>query len=402
MRKKGKKIGIIDADLIGRNKHRFPNLVCEKLSGYWKEKGCKVELLLSYDEIDKYDVVYISKVFTDTPFPKNIVESANIHLGGTGFYFDKAPNLPDEIEHHMPDYHLYDKWIAEELKKAKSKAEKENKSFNESSFKQQFKEYTDYCIGFLTRGCFRKCGFCVNKKYNHVFEHSPLDEFYTEESKKICLLDDNFLGCPNWKKLLDELKAKGKPFKFKQGLDERLLTGERCKHLFSSTYDGDYTFAFDKISDYELIHKKLKLIRKYTNTTSIKFYVLCGFESTDGKDIENVFIRIALIMKFKCLPYIMRFQNKNETPWKHSKYRGMYIALARWCNQPSIYKKMSFRQFAIANQERVKTENHICSTMKAAIDFETEYPEIAKKYYDLRFAEQDYSDELKEEHKNNE
>jgi DNA sulfur modification protein DndD len=28
------KIGIIDADLLGRDKHRFPNLVCEKLSGY--------------------------------------------------------------------------------------------------------------------------------------------------------------------------------------------------------------------------------------------------------------------------------------------------------------------------------------------------------------------------------
>lgn len=28
------KVGIVDADLIGRPKHRFPNLVCEKLSGY--------------------------------------------------------------------------------------------------------------------------------------------------------------------------------------------------------------------------------------------------------------------------------------------------------------------------------------------------------------------------------
>lgn len=28
------KIGIIDADLLGRQKHRFPNLACEKISGY--------------------------------------------------------------------------------------------------------------------------------------------------------------------------------------------------------------------------------------------------------------------------------------------------------------------------------------------------------------------------------
>ncbi len=40
------RIGIVDADLLGRDKHRFPNLVCEKLSGYWKEQGAEVELLM--------------------------------------------------------------------------------------------------------------------------------------------------------------------------------------------------------------------------------------------------------------------------------------------------------------------------------------------------------------------
>ena len=40
------KIGIVDADLIGRDKHRFPNLVCEKISAYYKEKGACVDLLL--------------------------------------------------------------------------------------------------------------------------------------------------------------------------------------------------------------------------------------------------------------------------------------------------------------------------------------------------------------------
>lgn len=32
-------VGIIDVDLIGREKHRFPNLVCEKISGYYKAGG---------------------------------------------------------------------------------------------------------------------------------------------------------------------------------------------------------------------------------------------------------------------------------------------------------------------------------------------------------------------------
>ncbi len=375
------KIGIIDADLLGRQKHRFPNLACEKISGYWKEQGADVHLLLSYDDIHSYDEVYISKVFTDTPIPAWVQASEKIHMGGTGFYFDQAPNLPDEIEHHMPDYHLYDEWIENEVAKAKAI---QGTKFKEKSFRVQFKEYTDYSIGFITRGCFRKCKFCVNQKYDRVFLHSPLEEFYDPTRKKICLLDDNFLGCPHWQEALNTLISTKKPFKFKQGLDERLITEERAKILFNVRYDGDYTFAFDNISDYDLIHKKLKIIRKYTNSTSVKFYVLVGFESTDAKDIENAFKRLALLMRYKCLPYIMRYQDKSYSPWKESKYRSLYVALARWGNQPSIFKKMSFRQFCNANQELHKSDGY-CSTMRAMMDFEKENPDIAKQYFDLRY-----------------
>lgn len=375
------KIGIIDADLLGRKKHRFPNLACEKISGYWKGKKAEVNLLKDYNWDETYDQVYISKVFTDTPIPTWVKETEKIHLGGTGFYFDKAPNLPDEIEHHMPDYHLYDEWIESEVERVKN--ERKDK-FNEKTFRAQFKEYTDYCIGFITRGCFRKCKFCVNQKFDHVFEHSPLEEFYDKNRKKICVLDDNFLGCPNWKKLLQQLIDTGKPFKFKQGLDERLLTDEKCKMLFNAHYDGDYTFAFDNVADYDLIEKKLKMIRRYTTSQSIKFYVLVGFESIDAKDIENAFKRLELLMRYKCLPYIMRYQDKSRKPWQESKYRGMYVALARWGNQPSIYKKMSFRYFCEANQA-LRTNKSLCATMQALVDFEKDNPEIAKKYFDLRY-----------------
>ena len=390
------KVAIIDADLIGCTKHRFPNLVCEKISAYWKEKGAEVHLKLDYENLEMFDEVYISKVFTDTWVPEWISQKANmdkvtsnlpsnIHVGGTGFYFAKAPNLSDEIEHHMPDYHLYDEWIEEEVTKAECAAKAAGKNFNRKKFLIQFKEYTDYSIGFITRGCFRKCPFCVNQKYDHVFLHSPLEEFFDPSMKKICLLDDNFLGCPNWKNILEELIATGKSFKFKQGMDERVLTDEKCELLFRANYDGDYTFAFDNISDYDLIHKQLRRIRKYTNAKNIKFYVLVGFESVDEKDIKNAFKRIELLMRFKCLPYIMRYQNRNVTPWKESKYRSMYVTLARWGNQPSIFKKMSFRQFCEANQALHKTKGTLCSSMKAMNEFEKEFPDIAAKYFDLRF-----------------
>lgn len=379
------KIGIIDADLIGRDRHRFPNLACEKISGYWKERGDEVHLLMDYNWTDDFDHIYISKVFTDTPVPDWLTATEKVHIGGTGFYFDKAPDLPEEIEHHMPDYRLYDDWIAGELARAEAECRKTGAAFQKSRFMQQFKEYTDYCIGFVTRGCFRKCPFCVNQKFSHVFKHSPLDEFYYEGCKKICLLDDNFLGCPQWREILEQILAKNKPFKFKQGLDERLLTDEKCRILFSSKYDGDWTFAFDNISDYELIHEKLKMIRRHTTSKAVKFYVLVGFESTDALDIENAFRRIELLMRYQCLPYIMRYQDKNYSPWKESPYRGLYVALARWCNQPSIFKKMSFRQFCEANQLRHKGKETLCSAMRAMTEFEREYPETARKYFDLRY-----------------
>lgn len=390
------RIGIIDADLLGRKKHRFPNLACEKLSAYWKEQGAEVELKLDYDNLEIFDHIYISKVFTDTVVPDWIQEGVNmdtgtttlpenIHVGGTGFFFSHAPNLDYEIEHHMPDYNLYDLWIKNEVKKAENAAQEKGEKFNKRKFVVQFKEYTDYSIGFMTRGCFRKCPFCVNQKYDRVFRHSPIDEFYDSSRKKICLLDDNFLGCSERKKILQELIEKKKPFKFKQGIDERLLTEERCRLLFSTSYDGDYTFAFDNIDDYELIHRKLKLIRKYTKAINIKFYVLVGFESTDFQDIISMWKRVALLMKYHCLPYIMRYQNKNETPWKDSKYRGLYVTMARWCNQPRFFKKKSFRQFCEANQAYHKTEGTLCAAMKSMVDFEEEFPEIAKKYFDLRF-----------------
>ena len=365
LNEKPKAIAIIDADLIGRKKHRFPNLVCEKLSGYYKDLGYHVELKTDYEGLEFYDKVFISKVFTDTPIDERALEYKNVEYGGTGFFFDKAPNLPDEVEHHMPDYHLYDDWIEYQTVICGAK-------------KSEFKEYIDYSIGFLTRGCFRKCGFCVNQKYDHVFLHSPLEEFYDQTRKKICMLDDNVLGCPRWKELLTELIDTKKPFKFKQGMDERLLTDEKCEMLFNAKYDGDYTFAFDKIEDYDLIHKKLEMIRRHTDKTNIKFYVLVGYESTDVVDIEKAFKRIDLLMEYHCLPYIMRFQNKNETPWKDSDMRGMYITLARWCNQPSFFKKKSFREFCHMNGNAASLRY-----MKA---FESKYAQVSSDYFDKKWS----------------
>ena len=113
------RVAVIDADLIGRKRHRFPNLACMKLSGFHKEKGDEVILKTDYENLEAYDKVYLSKVFTDTKVPDAVLKLANVSFGGTGFYYDKAPKLPEAVEHHKPDYHLYDAWVAEQIKAGK-------------------------------------------------------------------------------------------------------------------------------------------------------------------------------------------------------------------------------------------------------------------------------------------
>jgi len=362
-------IGIIDADIVGKNKHRFPNLACMKISAYHKSINDNVVLETSYDNIDSFDLIYISKVFKNTPVPDSVLLKPNVKYGGTGFFYDKAVPLDDHIEHMMPDYNLYNDWI---------------KSISSLDDKQ-FEYYTQYSIGFLTRKCFRGCYYCVNRNYKKVEAHSPLSEFYDPTRKYICLLDDNFFGLPlnKWKPILQELIDTNRWFQFKQGLDERLLTEDKCKMLANAKYRGDYIFAFDQIKDAPLIESKLKLWRKHTNKTT-KLYVFCGADENNiynldfwKKDIEDVFERIKILMRNKCLPYVMRFERYVDSP-----YYGTYINLARWCNQPNIFKKMSYREFCQATKA---TSQNKCACYEYMELVEKDMPDVAEKYFDLRY-----------------
>ena len=361
-------IGIIDADLLGRKRHRFPNLCCMKISSYHKKLGGTVELLMEYDEIQKYDHVYIAKVFTDTIVPLGVLELPNVTYGGTGFFYGKAEELPQEIEHSFPDYHLYDQWIEQEISLGKKRSE--------------FQWYLDYSIGYMTRGCFRKCSFCVNQKYNRVFIASPIDEFTDNARKYICLLDDNFLGHPQWEQMLEQLNLSGHRFQFKQGLDERLITDYSAQLLSESNLVGDLIFAFDNIEDQEVIKEKLKILRKYMPTKTMKFYVFCGFDREQKytqeffkQDLLDTFERIRILMGHKCLPYIMRHKDYLMSP-----FEGTYVNLARWCNQPGIFKKKSYEEFLKLNKEGSACRRYSKELLE-------KYPEEFSEYYKMKWGE---------------
>ena len=93
------KIGLIDVD-----SHNFPNLCLMKLSAYHKAKGHTVEW---WNAKGRYDLVYKSRVFTDT-YSKDTITVTNaeqVIFGGTGY--DTKNRLPPEVEHSYPDYSIY-------------------------------------------------------------------------------------------------------------------------------------------------------------------------------------------------------------------------------------------------------------------------------------------------------
>ena len=413
-------VGMIDADLIdGGTRH--PNLAQMKISSYCKSRGCHVKLLFNADDIssvESFDVVIISKVFTFTDLPRLLSTAINgkeselnrdivelidtcsntpgitqYAIGGTGFFCDGGRHLNDVIEHMMPDYSLYLEYV--------------NTQIEAGCKRSRFADYLDYSIGFTSRGCFRGCEFCVNKYgERRSRKHSPVEEFYDPDRKCIYLWDDNFFACKDWEAILDELDATGRPFQFRQGLDVRLLTEKKAERLSRCKYHGDVIFAFDHVDDFQLISSRLRLWSKY-NKRETKIYLICAFDSftytsldkisrldspylikmaelTDHRareqmDIEYLFERIRVCMYYDCLPYVMRYE-----AYKQSEYKGLYIQIARWCNQPSIFKKMSFREFCFANQDYSKSDR-TCSSMRAYNQFVNDRPDIADRYFDMKF-----------------
>ena len=407
-------IGLVDADLLCKGT-RHPNLVLLKLAGYFRDHGIPYELIVDEEaDLERYQRVYLSRVFVFTTLPKFITDyqakhpktwGKKLQMGGTGFYateedrdkFDEMrrkdmlllsidPYLPGfSMAHQMPDYNIYndyierevEKKVGEEIKKLQKKngvaPTTEEKEKLVTKNRKKYKDYLDYSIGFLTRGCIRQCSFCVNKGERSILPYSELDDFVDESRPFIYLWDDNFLCYKNWKELLQKLIDRGKPFQFRQGLDERVLNDERAEMLSKAPYHGDFIFAFDQWKDRELIERKLKIWRKHCPSRTTKFYLFCGYELTaddDDKiftDVYYLFRRIQILMGFGCLGYVMR-----HADYENHRLGNIYTQIARWCNQPQFYKKMSFEQFILRNQsyqEEHSSSTKICKTLATYNEF---------------------------------
>ena len=281
------RIGLIDVD-----SHNFPNLCLMKLSAYHKAQGHQV---CFWNPLFYFDVVYKSRVFTDTYSKDNITvrNAGQVIKGGTGY--GPGPDLPDEIEHSYPDYSLYP-------------------------------QYSETAYGFLSRGCPRGCGFCIvgGKEGRKSRKVADLSEFWRGQ-REIKLMDANLLACPDHEKLLLQLAESRALVDFSQGLDIRLITRDNVA-LLNQVRTKTVHFAWDN-PDEDLT----RYFRQFLEWTSIKnprlrrVYLLTNYGSTHEQDLY----RVETMRQMGFDPYVMIYEKPTAPPITRH--------LQRWVNNKRLF-----------------------------------------------------------------
>ena len=281
------RIGLIDVD-----SHNFPNLCLMKLSAYHKAQGHQV---CFWNPLFYFDVVYKSRVFTDTYSKDNITvrNAGQVIKGGTGY--GPGPDLPDEIEHSYPDYSLYP-------------------------------QYSETAYGFLSRGRPRGCGFCIvgGKEGRKSRKVADLSEFWRGQ-REIKLMDANLLACPDHEKLLLQLAKSRALVDFSQGLDIRLITRDNVA-LLNQVRTKTVHFAWDN-PDEDLT----RYFRQFLEWTSIKnprlrrVYLLTNYGSTHEQDLY----RVETLRQMGFDPYVMIYEKPMAPPITRH--------LQRWVNNKRLF-----------------------------------------------------------------
>lgn len=309
------KIGLIDTENQDHSSERFPNLALMKLSAWHKKQGDGVEW---YEPLwsGHMDRVYIGKVFSFTQDYEYYVDADEVIKGGSGYcirlengkeVFDKKKDreLPEEIEHIMPDYSIYG--------------------------------ITDTAYGFMSRGCPRGCEFChvAEKEGERSRKVADLAEFWSGQ-RHIELMDPNTLACPEWKDILGQLEDSKAYVNFNQGVDVRLMTEEKI-HQIMRIKTKIIHFAWDRYRDKQHVLPKLKMFKEITGweRKKVTVYVLCGYGSTMEENLE----RIEEIRKLDFSPYVMLYDKEHIE--KGSELRK----LQRWVNAKQIFWTCSFKEY---------------------------------------------------------
>lgn len=272
------KVLLIDVD------SKIPNLALMKISAYHKSVGDTVGF-----NVSNPDIVFASIVFSKNGWKgngiKKIYKNSKVFIGGSGY--DLESELPDHIEKLKPDYDLYPDM--------------------------------NYSIGFTSRGCIRKCEFCIVWKKEGFFKPiGDIYDFWNEKHNHLVILDNNILADKDhFFKISEQIINEGLTVDFNQGLDIRLVDDEIAVILKELNVKPDYRFAWDNVNDEKKIINGINILKGFGIKRSL-FYVLVGFNSSYEDDLY----RLNRLKELDQRAYVMRYR-KNR----------FYNDLSAWANQ---------------------------------------------------------------------
>lgn len=277
---------------------RIPNLALAKIAKYHQDKGDEVIWDMPIIPCEK---TYVSCVFTKN---KKKAEQWNgqAKIGGSGYSLEKI--LPDEIEEIKPRINL----------------------------------------GFTTRGCIRKCEFCiVPQKEGHIRVVGDLLDLWDGKNKDVVILDNNILALPEHFALICKQAQNNKiRIDFNQGLDHRLLTPEIAE-LLHKTPHKEYKFAFDHPSYLPKVKLTIDMLQD-VGINRCTWYVLVGFNTTFDEDL------------WRCDYLKAKNQNVFVQRYETCYAKTQYSLLARWANQHHIFHTYTWEQF-VSHPKHVRSYN---------------------------------------------
>ena len=273
------------------------NTAMMQVSQYYKNQGDDVSI---YSPLfhDTYDKIYAFSIFDFTP--KTYVRKDMI-TGGTGF--DITSRLPKEIEESDYDWSLFPD--------------------------------CDYSILWFSRGCIRKCPFCVvNRKEGYI--HSVEPKNLNPNGEFIKVMDNNFFANPNWREAVDYLLDIRQPVDM-QGFDIRLFNDEQGEALQSLKHRKAFKFAWDNPRERERVLNGVESLLNYIKPSKLMCYVLIGYWSSPEEDYERV---MTLWEDYKIHSFVMPYN-------KFDRYQKDF---ARWCNNKIIFKTRSWEDYKNGNR----------------------------------------------------
>jgi hypothetical protein len=294
-------IGLHDAERDHMKNKSFPNFALMKISAYHRARGDSVHWWNALYN-PQYDKVYSSKVFDFTP--ENPYLPPDTIKGGTGYGL--YAELPPEIDTLFPDYALYPD--------------------------------CDYAVGYITRGCPNRCGWCVvPTKEGDIRPYSDWRDIVRHDTDKLVLMDNNILACDYDINQLAELAGTDYRIDLNQGMDARLMNDRIADIIARIDWIRHIRFSCDQTAQIEAIENAAAMLFE----RGIKPYRLFVYLLVT-KDIDCAVYRVD---RLKQLRGISIYAQAEQNPARGITPDRVQKEFARRYVYGNYYKKESWPEF---------------------------------------------------------